>query len=693
MKKIYGFLGAVAILSMVACSKDDIDGPNAPDAGTKGDFFMTMNISHKESTRTSTPNQGYEVGKDFENKISSALLILAKPDATTGYKIFATSGKIGTGGFVDGGTSTPGIGDSGNHTGDKDDNGSIKDNAEGAGGLESVHTNTYKASFTFNRKTLQDDLTVDVVSSDPQDQSHPNATKKQTYYIFVVANPTDDIVNKAVANADVQQVFAMAANNKQYWSDDNFLMSSADVAIHTIYDDEIALGTHTTKAEAYNLGSVFVQRAMSRFDLNVSDDHLVFQENPTSQESGQSTLPGVKVTFDAVALVNMAKSANLFKTMALKQANLGQKTILFGDERQSQFADYWVFTPNQYTTESGTSTYSFYNPLFTDGSVTFTGESLTGTTLENATKLNGTAVSFESLFEGEEGASWTSMETIKSNFEDNTFEHEGHNPSTLSGYRIWRYAMENTNPDETCYQKNGNSTGVVYRAKLENNNGGTAIPTDGSDIYAYNNVILGNAARLKDFATNPIRTGYTEDEEEVYQNVKTIYNAAVKAKLIENRKPAQEGKEWDFDTDGYKEDATWKETKKEDGTFEIVYGELSDLDEYLVQEGFNIYDAKNIAPTGSAAQYVYYCYYTYWNRHNDNGSDMRTIMGIMEFATVRNNVYKLSVNKVLRLGHPGKPENDPDTPDPDDPDEKDEFWLEVDCEILPWEVRINEVEF
>ena len=44
-------------------------------------------------------------------------------------------------------------------------------------------------------------------------------------------------------------------------------------------------------------------------------------------------------------------------------------------------------------------------------------------------------------------------------------------------------------------------------------------------------------------------------------------------------------------------------------------------------------------------------------------------MGVMEFATVRNNVYKLSVNKITEFGHPGDPDDDPDPEDPGDPDE------------------------
>ncbi len=68
-------------------------------------------------------------------------------------------------------------------------------------------------------------------------------------------------------------------------------------------------------------------------------------------------------------------------------------------------------------------------------------------------------------------------------------------------------------------------------------------------------------------------------------------------------------------------------------------------------------------------------------------------MGPMEFAVVRNNVYKLAVTNISKLGHPRIPENDPDSPKPDDPDESDDIYFTVTCRVLPWVVRVNNIEF
>ena len=87
----------------------------------------------------------------------------------------------------------------------------------------------------------------------------------------------------------------------------------------------------------------------------------------------------------------------------------------------------------------------------------------------------------------------------------------------------------------------------------------------------------------------------------------------------------------------------------------------------------------------------YYCYYFYWNRHNDNNLNGK--MGPMEFAVVRNNVYKLSVTKISSLGHPRDTDRDPDPLDPDDPDEDPLNSIRVAVHVMPWTVRVNDIEF
>jgi len=68
-------------------------------------------------------------------------------------------------------------------------------------------------------------------------------------------------------------------------------------------------------------------------------------------------------------------------------------------------------------------------------------------------------------------------------------------------------------------------------------------------------------------------------------------------------------------------------------------------------------------------------------------------MGAMEFGVVRNNIYKLAVTTIQKLGHPIVPGDDPDPVDPDDPDETSDFYMKVKVTVKPWGVRVNKIKF
>ena len=386
-------------------------------------------------------------------------------------------------------------------------------------------------------------------------------------------------------------------------------------------------------------------------------------------------------------MINMAKSAYLFKVMGLNKEALGSVNppMKFGDERESTYSQWWTATPDQG---------EYFNPLFENMSLDLTD-------LEKAT---GDLVALKSFFA--EGADY---QVFGTNWEeDNTFEHEGHGtPSSLDDYKIWRYCMENTTPWSADNQVNGNTTGVVYRGKLVDSRRAieAVIPSEyaatdgekkGEPIYAYGNVILGTAEQLFKFAMNQKAA---DDNTGVYEAVSPAYWDIVKKEYNKNWDETKNDNKGGYTNTG--DNDWWIEIEDTQNPLEpgqsapggvrkTVYhhGELNtvDIQKALVAAGFTIYRPENVNDKP-----VYYCYYIYWNRHNDNKQN--TIMGDMEFATVRNNVYKLSISKVLNLGHPGEPGDDPYPPTPGTPDEKDEFWLEVKCLVLPWEVRINNVEF
>lgn len=196
-------------------------------------------------------------------------------------------------------------------------------------------------------------------------------------------------------------------------------------------------------------------------------------------------------------------------------------------------------------------------------------------------------------------------------------------------YNVWTYATENAIPAPVENQVNGISTGVVFKATLTAAETAPQTVKDAmaakETIYVFNNVCYGSWA-----------------------NVEATANAAANAdayalKAAVNKAVAGGS------TDQAKKDA-----------------------------GFYAYK-----PTAAGA---YECLYYYWNRHNDNGNNRE--MGTMEFAVVRNNVYKLKVTEIMKYGVPT------DTPPtPEIPDETNEYFCKVVVKVLPWAVRINNIEF
>lgn len=205
-------------------------------------------------------------------------------------------------------------------------------------------------------------------------------------------------------------------------------------------------------------------------------------------------------------------------------------------------------------------------------------------------------------------------------------------------YKIWCYAKENTVPSIGA-QKHDVSTGVVFKAEITAGETASAkvkaALASGDRIYVFNNKLYGTWADVKKAAD-------AGDD----ANLQAAYNQAAAS----------------------------------------VTGEATDPTAVAAAAaGFTGY---------SAVDGKYYTYYYYWNRHNDNLDPYN--MGIMEYAVVRNNVYKLCVDSISKFGHPD-PTNptdpDPDPVKPNDPDESVNYYFTVTVKVLPWTVRINNIEF
>ena len=322
-------------------------------------------------------------------------------------------------------------------------------------------------------------------------------------------------------------------------------------------------------------------------------------------------------------------------------------------------------------------------------------------------------------------------------------------------YKVWRYVTENVIPGGPNRQMNGVSTGIVFKGKL--NGTQIALDNNDLYEEYWNKGFIQNLANClngKDFTFNGVTTqlkgNSTNDpilyyfNGRLYMGWRHIRQAAIQNSITVNTKgeleinssnslykavfgdapiPPSYSKSTEnepvyyiyYDVDGQEYnviDPLWNENSaksdaylnsanyawsvwSQEGREEIKEEEdgvhaapaLANMREKVTGAGITIYQSSVDATNGAG----YYCYYYYWNRHNDNG--LNGTMAPMEFCVVRNNVYKLSVDKISRLGHPRIPSNDPENPTPDTPDESDEIYLDVKLEIVPWVVRLNSIEF
>lgn len=202
-------------------------------------------------------------------------------------------------------------------------------------------------------------------------------------------------------------------------------------------------------------------------------------------------------------------------------------------------------------------------------------------------------------------------------------------------YKIWRYTSENTlpavaagTPATPVTATMNNSTGVVFRGKLV----------------------------VTDACKEDLRTAITAKSETIYAYDNVLLGTWAKVGELANT------------------------TGNEDEAYSIAYKAAMALGgvDKAKECGFVPYK-----PNSNGYEMVY----LYWNRHNDNKNN--TVNGVMEFATVRNNVYKLAVDEITKLGYPFGG----DTPPGDTEVEQEEVFFKVRVKVLPWVVRKNAIEF
>lgn len=221
------------------------------------------------------------------------------------------------------------------------------------------------------------------------------------------------------------------------------------------------------------------------------------------------------------------------------------------------------------------------------------------------------------------------------------------------GAETWQrigYTLENTTAAEEAGKRY--STGVVFKAKF--NPQGVANYQNGATFFALGTHLF---ASMEDMMTYVYGADFSQFDAKI--NACTDW-AAVKtfaASLLDNDPSGY--KAFLLGQDEAQDLAQVKESLKWSAYMFSKCGYSASLNEtYKVELDQNGSVTRNALQSYGVRTYEdATCYYTWWVRHsNDNNDETK---GIMEYAIVRNNIYKLTVNSIYSLGNdvPGEDEN------------------------------------
>lgn len=214
------------------------------------------------------------------------------------------------------------------------------------------------------------------------------------------------------------------------------------------------------------------------------------------------------------------------------------------------------------------------------------------------------------------------------------------------GTETWQrigYTLENTTAAEEAGKRY--STGVVFKAKFHPQ--GVANYTDGETFFAYGTKIY---ASMENMMKNFYGSKFDELDALItncttWGDVKHFITSTLLTndpsgynKYLEG---LAEGKD-DTETVSDVSSLTWSNYMKNE------CGYSKDENGKVVLDKNGKVTRIALKHYGTRTYEDATCYYTWWVRHSNDNDD--TKKGIMEYAIVRNNIYKLTVNSVYSLG-------------------------------------------
>lgn len=420
-----------------------------------------------------------------------------------------------------------------------------------------------------------------------------------TYNVLVVANPGADWwTGQSLTLADVRnhiQTTAWTASGSDY---SDFVMTSAADATLTLNSNP-----ESDPAKA----TVNVERMAARLDYKTTGTYTC--DDPA--------YPGATVEITGAALVNNLTAGSYLLKRVADDVN-GTNLSYLGDE----------------TADAGVQTNYVLDPW-----------TAVKTSANNSFTIDGEVKTAEDLY-GE----W--FGNISQNPND-WADYVQPGIEVSDGTEQWQrigYTLENTTAAEEAGKRY--STGVVFKAKFHPQ--GVANYQNGATFFALGTHLF---ASMEDMMTYVYGADFSQFDDKIdacdnWASVKTFA-----ASLLDNDpsgyKAFLQGQDEAQDLAQVKESLKWSAYMLSNCGYSASLNET-----YKVELDQNGIVTRNALQSYGVRTYEdATCYYTWWVRHsNDNNDETK---GIMEYAIVRNNIYKLTVNSIYSLGNyvPGEDEN------------------------------------
>lgn len=207
------------------------------------------------------------------------------------------------------------------------------------------------------------------------------------------------------------------------------------------------------------------------------------------------------------------------------------------------------------------------------------------------------------------------------------------------------YTLENTTAAEEAGKRY--STGVVFKAKFYPK--GVANYNDGETFFAYGTKIYASMEDMMagfygskfadlDNITNCTTWGEVKQfiTSTLLTNDPSGYNKYLEG-LAEGKNDAETVSGASLTWSNYMKNECGYSASLNNGVYSVTLDQNEDIS-----------TREALKPYGTRTYEDATCYYTWWVRHSNDNDD--TKKGIMEYAIVRNNIYKLTVESVYSLG-------------------------------------------